>query len=87
MQPGAEIKISLEESILIFEVVVNGEVFGNESQLGLGDLSLVGVVEAELELGEAVKQLAGEFVEEEVGVAVELGGHAEGRSFREGKEN
>lgn len=43
------------------------------------------VLERKLELGEAVKELAGDLVEENGGVAVEFGSESEGRPSREGE--
>lgn len=85
LQPGTDLEGGLEQGILIFDIVENGEVLGDEADLGLDDISLMVVPEGELELGEGIEELAGDLVEENGGVAVELGGDSYGRPPREGE--
>jgi hypothetical protein len=85
LQSGADLERGIEKGILGLEIVVDGEVLGDEGDLRLDDLSLAVVLEGELELGEGVVELAGDFVEENGAVAVELGGHSYGGPLREGE--
>ena len=83
MQSWANIDGAFEEYRLIFEVVVNGEVLGDKCQLRQREFVLVIVVEGKLQLGEAVEQLARDFVEEDGGVAIELGSGSNRRPLGE----
>ena len=76
LQPGTELERGFEESIEFLKIVVNREVFGDEAELGLDNLALAIVLERELELGQVVKELARDFVEEKEAVTVELGGYS-----------
>lgn len=78
LQPRTELERGFEESIEFLKIVVNGEVFGDEAELGLDNLALAIVLERELELGQVVKDLARDFVEEKEAVTVELGGYSYG---------
>lgn len=78
LQPRTELERGFEESIEFLKIVVNREVFGDEAELGLDNLALAIVLERELELGQVVKELARDFVEEEEAVTVELGGYSHG---------
>lgn len=83
VQPRADVEGRLEERALLLDVVVEGEVLGDEGQPGLRDLALPVVAEGELELGEAVEELARDLVEEDGAVAVVLGGDPEGQPLWE----
>lgn len=78
LQPRTELERGFEESIEFLKIVVNREVFGDEAELGLDNLALAIVLERELELGQVVKDLARDFVEEKEAVTVELGGYSYG---------
>jgi hypothetical protein len=78
LQPGAELERGIEEGIVFLKIVMNREVLGDEAELGLNDLTLAIVLEREFELGESVKELARDFVEEEEAVTVEFGGDSYG---------
>lgn len=56
VQPRTQIKGGLYKGILIFKIIVKGEKFGIEGNLGLREMPLVVVLKRELEFGEAVKQ-------------------------------
>ena len=85
LHPGADLERGIEKGILLLDIIVDGEVLGDEANLRLDDLPLAVVLEGELELGEGVEELAGDFVEENGAVAVELGGHSHGGPLREGE--
>lgn len=87
VQPRADVEGRLEERALLLDVVVEGEVLGDEGQPGLHDLALPVVAEGELELGEAVEELARDLVEEDGALAVVLGGDPEGQPLREREED
>lgn len=87
MQSPANIDGAVEEGRLIFKVVVNGEVLGDECQLRRREFALVVVAEGELQLGEAVQQLARDLVEEDRGVAVELGSESNRRPLGEAEHD
>lgn len=50
LEARGEVEGRLKESILLFEVVVNGEVLGGEGELRVRNLSLVAVLECQLQL-------------------------------------
>lgn len=75
MQEVGEIEGAPEEGVAGLEVVEDGEVLGEEAELGEGDLAAGVVLEGELDLGEAVEEAAGDLVEEHRAVAVELRRH------------
>lgn len=80
LQSITEVEGALEEGVVVLGIVVDGKVLRDEGDLGVRDLTSVVVLEGELELGEAVEELAGQLVEEYVAVTVELGGDSDGRS-------
>lgn len=53
---------ALDESVLLLDIIENGEVFGSERELRLGDLALGIVLKREFELREVIEQLARHFV-------------------------
>lgn len=75
-----------DESVLLLHIVVHGEVFGGDGHLRVGDLALAVILEGELELGEAVEELAGDLVEEDGAVAVVFGGDPDRGTLREREE-
>lgn len=80
-QFGANVEGTLNESILIFNVIMDAQVFGDEADLGFGDIAFAAVVEGKLELGEAVEELAGDFVEKDGAFTVELSGYSKSGSL------
>lgn len=80
VEAGANIKATLDESVAVEKIIVERKVLGDEGELRVEDLAIVVVLKRELELGETVEELAGDFVEEDRGVAVELGGESKGGS-------
>lgn len=55
LQEVGEIEGALEEGVAGLKVVEDGEVLGEETELGEGDLAAGVVLEGELDLGEAVE--------------------------------
>jgi len=79
LQTGSKIDGGLNESIMVFEVVVEAKVLGDKAELRFGDVAaLTAVVERKLELGKAVQQLAGNLMEEDCAFTIELGCNSEG---------
>lgn len=72
IEARSEIEGALEESVVVFEIVMERQMFGDEGQLRLRDLAAVVVVEGELELGEIIEELQRQLVEEDGALAVEL---------------
>lgn len=81
VQFGTNVKGTLDESILVFKVIVDTQVLGNETQLGFGDIAFAAILKRKLKLGKAIEELAGDLVEEDSAFTVELSGHSKGRSF------
>lgn len=50
LEARGEVERRLKESILFFEVVVNGEVLGGQGELRVRNLSLAAVLERQLQL-------------------------------------
>jgi hypothetical protein len=81
MQIRTKIKRTLNKGIMFFKVIMNGEQFGSESKLGLREFTLVVVLKRKFELCKAIKELTGNFVEEQRRVTVKLRGHSKFWSF------
>lgn len=80
LQGIADVKRSLQKSIARLEVVNGREVLGEKTELGVRDPSISVVLKRELELGEIAEELAGDLVEEQGALAVELRRHPHGRA-------
>lgn len=65
MESGADIKATLDESVVVLKIIVERKVLGDEAELRVEDLAVVVVLKRKLELGETIEELAGDFVEED----------------------
>ena len=81
VEARSEIKWAFEKGIVVVEIVVDGEVLGDEREVGLGELAFVVVLEGELHFGKAIQELTGDLMEEKGRLAIELRSETNGRPF------
>ena len=65
VESGADIKATLDESVVVLKIIVERKVLGDEAELRVEDLAVVVVLKRKLEFGETIEELAGDFVEED----------------------